>query len=64
MYSKLKLSELKNTNFKTKHHFLYKIVKVLEMANFTFLANFRFLTLPCCDILQIFKKLFQTIVNL
>ena len=46
MYSKLKLSELKNTNFKTKHHFLYKIVKVLEVANFTFLANFRFLTLP------------------
>ena len=45
MYSKLKLSELKNTNFKTKHHFLYKIVKVLEVANFTFLANFRFLTL-------------------
>ena len=24
MYSKLKLSELKNTNFKTKHHFLHK----------------------------------------
>ena len=45
MYSKLKLSELKNTNFKTKHHFLYKFVKVLEVANFTFLANFRFLTL-------------------
>ena len=45
MYSKLKLSELKNTNFKTKHHFFYKIVKVLEVANFTFLANFRFLTL-------------------
>ena len=25
MYSKLKLSELKNTNFKTKNHYLYKI---------------------------------------
>ena len=34
MYSKLKLSELKNTNFKTKHHFLYKIVKVLEVGEF------------------------------
>ena len=45
MYSKLKLSELKNTNFKTKHHFLYKLTKVLEVASFRFLANFRFLTL-------------------
>ena len=44
MYSKLRLFELKNANFQTKHHFLHKI-KVLEVVNFRFLANFRFLTL-------------------
>ena len=47
MYSKLKLSELKSTTFKTKKIiFFIKLTKVLEVANFIFLANFRFLTLP------------------
>ena len=43
MYSKLKLSELKNTNFKAKKIvFFIKLTKLLEVA------NFRFLTLQAC----------------
>ena len=46
MYSKLKLSELKNTNFKTKKIIIFiKLTKVLEVENFIFLVKFRFLTL-------------------
>ena len=45
MCSKLRLFELKNTNFETKHIiFFIKLTKVLEVANFRFLVNFRFLT--------------------
>ena len=42
MYSRLRLFELKNTKFKTKHHLFIELSKILEVANFRFLANFRF----------------------
>ena len=45
MYSRLKLIGLKNTKFKTKRHIFIELSKVLEVVNFRFLANFRFLTL-------------------
>ena len=49
MYSKLRLFELKNTILRQKHHFFIKLTKVLEVANFRFLANFKFLTLICLE---------------
>ena len=45
MYSTLRFLELKNTKLKTNHDFFIKLSKVLEVQNFRFLANFRFLTL-------------------
>ena len=48
MFSKLRLFELKNTKFKTKRLFSRELIisKVfLEVGKFTFLANFRSLTL-------------------
>ena len=50
MDSKLRLSKLKNANFKTKHNFLHTN-KILEVAHFRFLANLRFLTLINCILL-------------
>ena len=45
MYSKLWLFELKNNQFVDKNIiFFIKLTKVLEVENFRFLANFRFLT--------------------
>ena len=46
MYSKLRLFEMKNTKFNTKYHFLHRInfIKVLQVENFMYLVNFRFLT--------------------
>ena len=46
MFSRLRLFELKNTKFKTIHHFFIELSKDLEVVNFRFLANFRFLTIP------------------
>ena len=45
MYSKLRLLELKNTILRQNIIFFIKLTKVLEVANFRFLANFKFLTL-------------------
>ena len=45
MYSSLRFFELKNTKFKTKNHFFTELSKDLEVANFRFLVNVRFLTL-------------------
>ena len=49
MYSRLRLFELKKQNkLKTKHNFFFiELSKLLEVLNFTFLGNFRFLTLVC-----------------
>ena len=41
--------ELKYTKFKTKHHFLHRLTKILEVTNFRYMANFRFITLPVID---------------
>ena len=45
MYSRLRHFELKNTEFETKLFFFIELSKVLEVANFRFLAHFRILTL-------------------
>ena len=45
MYSKLRFFYLKNTKFKTNHHFFIELSKILLVVNFRFLANFRFLIL-------------------
>ena len=45
MYSKSRIFELKNTKFKIKHFFFIDLSKDLEVVNFRFLENFRFLTL-------------------
>ena len=54
MYSKLRGGggggggggvELENTRFKTNYHLFIELSKVLEVANFRFLADFRFLIL-------------------
>ena len=51
MYNKLRLFQLKNTNFETKTSFFFiKLTNALEVANFRFMANFRFLTLHFLDI--------------
>ena len=34
MYSKLRLFEPKNTKFKTKYHFLHKLIKVFRGGEF------------------------------
>ena len=49
MYSKLRLSELQKCQVKTKHHlFFIELTKILELANFRFRPNFRFLTVYLC----------------
>ena len=40
MYSKYNLFELKNAIFKTKHHFLCTITKVLQVVNFSIPGEF------------------------
>ena len=45
MYSILRLFELKNTEFKIKQGFFTQLSQVLEVVNFRYLGNFRFLIL-------------------
>ena len=49
MHSKLRLLELKNSKYKTKHLFSKNYSRFLEVANFRFLVNFRFLTLQSLE---------------
>ena len=39
MYCRLRLFVLKNTMFKTKHHFFIELGKILAVVNFRFLVN-------------------------
>ena len=45
MYSRLRFFELKNTSVRQNIIFFIELSKVLEVVNFRFLANFKFVTL-------------------